>query len=261
MFAQTETFHDAILVIIQQITAEAVTPVETPPLAKRKHSYCSNSSTLASHKEPKQVSAAKQKKQRVVTLPLLAVAPTDALQIWLHICDLQSGFFRSGCFRQKLAGRTADEPTLLYQLLPLHKLERYMKGQGPKQRREPSYTIALSGIDSAALQQFDASSSRVAFAMTHADGSNTDHMVCDISIEYDGSTSSYCLRVTPHAGGHVRLATAMWAVPSSKRRGKIHGCIKFGKTLYHFSEPFVTGSYSTGTPAKAAVHTFVAKQQ
>jgi hypothetical protein len=251
---------------MQQITAEAaVTPVESPPPGNRKRSYSSSSSTLSSHEQPEQVSATKQKKQRssmmILPLALPAAAPADASKIWLHICDLQSGFFRSGTFRQKLTGRTADELALFYQLLPQHKLDRYMKGQGPNKRREPSYTIAFNGIDSDVLQQFDASSSRVSFAVTRVDGSYTDHMLYDISIEYDASTSSYCLRVTPHAGGHARLASAMWDVPSSKRRGKIHGCIKLGSTVYHFSEPFVTGSYSTGTPAKAAVHTFVAKQQ
>jgi hypothetical protein len=248
-----------LVFIMRQMPAEAVTTDETPPLAKRKRSYCS-SSTASSHKQSKKASTTKQSNEQhssVSLPPLLAIAKTGAALIWLHMCDLQSGFFRSGWFRQKIAGKTADEPTLMFQLLTLKKLESYMKGQGPNQRREPSYSIALSGISSTA--EFDASSSRVTYAMTHADGSATDYMECDLSLEHVASTSSYSLSVIPHAGGHARLATALRAVPSNMRRGKIYGHIKLGNTLYHLSEPFVTGSYSTGTPAKAAVHTFVGK--
>jgi hypothetical protein len=239
--------------------AEAFTTVETPPLAKRKRSY-SSCSSASSHKRSKKVDTTEQSNEQFSSLvisPLPAAATATAALIWLYMCDLQNGFFHSGWFRQKLAGKAITEPTLFFQLIPLKKLECYMKGQGPNQRCEPSYTIALSGIDSTA--QFHASSSRVCFAMTHADGSATDHMVCNLSMEHVASTSSYCLTVIPRAGGHARLATAMWAVPSNMRRGKVYGHIKLGDTLYHFSEAFVTGSYSTGTPAKAAVHTFAGK--
>jgi hypothetical protein len=241
--------------------AEAITIVEThcQPLAKRKRSY-SSSNAASSRRRSKKVSATKQSNEQCSSLvisPLPAAVTATAALIWLYMCDLQNGFFRSGWFRQKLADRDTTERTLFFQLLPLNKLECYMKGQGPNQRREPSYSIALNGISSTA--QFDQSSSRVCFAMTHADGSATDHMVCDLSMEYVASTSSYSLSVIPRAGGHARLATAMWAVPSNMRRGKIYGYIKLGNTLYHFSEAFVTGSYSTGTPVKAAVHTFTGK--
>jgi hypothetical protein len=251
--------HIATSSSMQQMPAEAVTTDETPPLTKRKRSYCS-SSAGSSHKRSTKASATKQSDEHPgsVLLPALpAIATFGVALICLYMCDLQSGFFRSGWFRQKIAGKTADEPTLMFQLLTLKKLECYMKGQGPNQRREPSYTIALSGISSTA--EFDVSSSRVTFAMTHADGSATDHMESDLSLEYVASTSSYSLSVIAHAGGHARLATALRAVQSHLRRGKIYGHIKLGNTLYHFSEPFVSGSYSTGTPAKAAVHTIVGK--
>jgi hypothetical protein len=189
--------------------------------------------------------------------------PTQVSDIKLNLCNLQGGYLRSArahTLKEKLTGKSEDDHVLFLQHLPPKDTRDYKKGQ--HKRREPYYDVALSDIDNESLEHFEpGADSTAAFAMTHADGTWTDYMVCDITRQQDADTGMYYLRFTPRAGGHWALANALWTVPKRLRRGKLHGSIKIGSRVYAFDEGFVTASYARGSEAKATEHTFTAEQQ
>jgi hypothetical protein len=247
---------------------------------KRSHAYSIATTSAASPLTSKHANNKKQKTKpqqqkkedlRTITQFMKALqlsqlcAPAEASEIKLHFCNLQKGYLRSDLaylLREKLAGKGSDDYVLFLQHLPIGNHRNYKKGQGKNLRKEAYYEVALTGIDNSILKDFkpDADST-AAFAMTHANGTYTDHMVCDISKQQDADTGMYYLRFTPRAGGHWALGTALWTVKKCFRRGTLHGSIKIGSSVYTFDEGFVTESYSRGTKAKATEHTFPAEQQ